>query len=306
MGIFFVLFSKIKIEEVIGVLGHVKPALFFLAVFISIANNIFLSSDKWRRILHVFGRDITLKEAIFMKMGSDPIISILPMRAGELTRVVYLRQWHNFSFLKGFSSIFFELGLNFLAVLFFISVGHLILNFSLISIISYICFLSLILFITRKILFKLRMKEELINSIRGSRINIYNYLREIIYVYNKIGNRRLLTLFIYSTVFIASELANFYILSEGLDLSIPYPLVFIFIPLTTVITSLPITLFGLGTREAAIIFFFSKYGSLKQLLSLGILYSSVEYLLPVVISLVYTKPFIDRLVTTKEDFGNLT
>ena len=70
----------------------------------------------------------------------------------------------------------------------------------------------------------------------------------------------------------------------------------IYVPIIVLITIIPITIAGLGTREAATIFFFSKYATSESLLSVGILLSFIIVILPSLIGLLFMKKFYSRLI----------
>jgi hypothetical protein len=79
------------------------------------------------------------------------------------------------------------------------------------------------------------------------------------------------------------ELITVYLVSIALSMPIPFYKILIFMPIIILIANIPITILGLGIREAAILFFFAEYGLKQQLLSLGILCSFIEYIFPAII-----------------------
>ena len=70
-----------------------------------------------------------------------------------------------------------------------------------------------------------------------------------------------------------------------------------YLPIIALISIIPITISGFGTREAATIFFFSNYASPENLLSVGILLSLLIVVLPSLVSLLFMKRFYKRLYT---------
>ena len=99
----------------------------------------------------------------------------------------------------------------------------------------------------------------------------------------------------YSLFLKGFELVDYFLIFKALDLDIPLKSLLMFAPLAMLISEIPITFLGLGSREAAIVFFFSSFGSLEKLLAAGILISFSEYILPNVLSLLFLKPFLDRM-----------
>lgn len=99
----------------------------------------------------------------------------------------------------------------------------------------------------------------------------------------------------YSLFLKGFEFLDYFLVFKALGLDIPLKPLLLFAPLAMLISEIPITFLGLGSREAAIVFFFSSFGSLEKLLAAGILISFSEYILPNVLSLLFLKPFLDRM-----------
>jgi len=103
----------------------------------------------------------------------------------------------------------------------------------------------------------------------------------------------------YTFLFAFANMLNIYLLSRALYKPIPLYGIFIFFPIVQLMTSLRITIAGLGVREMAIVFFFSKFASPETLLSLGILYSIVDHVFPAVIGTSVTTVFMKRILKSK-------
>lgn len=99
----------------------------------------------------------------------------------------------------------------------------------------------------------------------------------------------------YSLFLKGFELLDYFLVFKALGLDIPLRPLLVFTPLAMLISEIPISFLGLGSREAAIVFFFSSFGSLEKLLVAGILISFSEYLLPNILSLLFLKPFLDKM-----------
>ena len=107
-----------------------------------------------------------------------------------------------------------------------------------------------------------------------------------------------LFLITYSLLLKGLELLDYFLVFKALGLDVPLKPLFLFVPLVMLVSEIPVTFLGLGTREAAIVLFFSPFGPLEKLLAVGILISFSEYLLPNFLSLLLTKRFLDKM--TKE------
>ena len=77
----------------------------------------------------------------------------------------------------------------------------------------------------------------------------------------------------------------------------PTSAIFLFIPLVILIGNIPITISGLGTREATVVILLLNYSSSAKLLSFALMLSFVEYVLLALVGLIFLKDFLDSLLT---------
>ena len=78
----------------------------------------------------------------------------------------------------------------------------------------------------------------------------------------------------------------------ALGINIPLLFTIANIPIAIFIGLVPVTLGGMGTRDAAIIFLFSEYATPSELLGIGILFSIFRYWLLSLIGI----PFMKKLI----------
>ncbi len=84
-----------------------------------------------------------------------------------------------------------------------------------------------------------------------------------------------------------------YCFFQAFRAAVPFSLILTYLPIAIFIGLIPVTLAGMGTRDAALIGFFSAYARPEQSLSVGIAYSVVAYWLMVVIGLGFLYRFKD-------------
>ncbi|MBI5328377.1 MAG: flippase-like domain-containing protein [Deltaproteobacteria bacterium] len=105
--------------------------------------------------------------------------------------------------------------------------------------------------------------------------------------------------FMLSLIIQSAVIVSYYILSVGLGMSLPFGYFFLLIPLTTAVAMLPISLAGLGIREGAFVFLFTKVGATHaEALSLSLLW----FFISVFINLIGGIEYI-RLGSVKDSSG---
>ena len=92
-----------------------------------------------------------------------------------------------------------------------------------------------------------------------------NKIKSIIQAFLDFEGQRtvLLKAFVLSAMLQANVILHYYLISQALNLSIPFFSFFLIIPLATVITMLPISVNGIGVRENVFIFFFAAFAVTK-------------------------------------------
>ncbi len=84
--LFYLLFSKIDIQNVLSNIRGCNIRLLLLAVLISLSINIMLGAAKWRKILAAMGCDLPYREVLSIRTGCIPFKIIFPMKSSELLK----------------------------------------------------------------------------------------------------------------------------------------------------------------------------------------------------------------------------
>ncbi len=128
-----------------------------------------------------------------------------------------------------------------------------------------------------------------------TKIHFYGINKKIDTFYNvlmgyKNHHRLLLKVFLCSIYIQAGVIIGYYILGRGLGINIPIGYFFLYIPLTTMISMLPISLSGLGIREGAFIFLFTKVGAtLEQAMTLSLMWFAITALVSLIGGIEYIR-----------------
>lgn len=272
--IFFLLFLKIDFGEFLLNFKKAGIGILILTLIISIVFNLFISSIKLQNIVHLFNCNLNFKRAFLVRAASLPIRSISPFKAGEVINAYYLKKHHNLALGKGIAVIIIDRFFSLTSLLFFILIALFYMKE------YYILLILLCLFLIS--LFSLRFfksNEKIKDILEYSKVF---RVKEISYI------------FFISVLLQLSKFINAILLLKALGISVPFLLIILYVSLSILISSVPITIFGLGTREAAIIFFFTQYASYELLLVFSLLFSFVEFIFPTIIGLIFVNKFLRR------------
>ena len=259
--------------------GDINSGYFLGAVLLNFPQ-LFLKSYRWRMLLKQQGIIYNSIEIFLVYLSSLYFGFLTPGRAGEFIKVLYLKSDHNVSIPKGFSSVLVDRLFDLYLLLIFGSLG--IWYFDFIGNLNYLPILILFILLLAPIvlvnmpiknfiintLFKIFISKKLKSKVRkGSKIFFDNF-------YTLINLKLLL-----GGVFTILSYAFFFLQCYFIAIAVKLPANFIFIVfsmgIANLISFIPISVSGLGTRDATLIFLFSTIGIDAES---AILYSSLVFL----------------------------
>jgi uncharacterized membrane protein YbhN (UPF0104 family) len=286
--IFFVLFKTTVHWKDLGHIFHSLNPVYFWIAFLTIPVSLFLCGVRWYFVLQASGFDVSFKKVLGIVLSSTSL-SIVPGRLGDLTRsyplknevpihksigTIILEKIIDVCVLCGYASIglFFvgsHWGLLFLAVALF-SIPLLII----LRVFSKNLFAS-----SNSLLTKLHEASDILLETRSHKKNLFAAMGA-------------------SATNWSLSILQTYWLFLAVGSHVPIISVMAYLPLSIFVGLIPITLAGIGTRDAAFIRFFMAFANPEQSLYVGILYSLQSYVVPSLLAL----PFLYHFF--KEDQAN--
>lgn len=283
--IFIILFSKMNFYELLKILKSTSLIFLLIAIFLR-AISLIIYADRFKWILRSFELNISLRKAIFLGLSSLPTKLLAPARSGEIVQALYLKRKNNFSLKKGILSLIIRAVFDFLALFFCILSGIIFLRISVIG--AGIWILIILLSVLFIFLLILILKKDYL-------LKIYNYFKEFLNAFKQIQLIKIILLFSYSIIFYLIIFLICFFAFKSLGINIPLKEILFFMPIIFILMQIPITIAGFGTREALIIYFFSKHASAEALLSGALLISFVIYIIPAFVGIFFQKKLLQGL-----------
>ena len=293
--IFVVLFSKIDLSHTISVLTQIDPKFLIIAIILSIVSNIIIPTEEWRCILKALGCKISYKDALLMKLGNAPIKNITPFKSGEMIRVFCLKKMCNVPFSLGMLSVFMSVVFGLFAICLIAFFGCIVFAKNPYGI-GYMSFLSVVLITFLHILFRKDREGMILCSLKRWSEKLYGALKSFKELYVSVQIWKLVLPFLYVVIVKVSEVLVFFVIFKGLGAQLPISSLFIFVPIVMIVSFVPIAILGLGVREGVILMLFNGDASGEILLSGGILFSVIDYVLPAVIGLFFTRGLLAKVL----------
>lgn len=293
IAIMYFLFSKIELDAFWATFTSVKPyAVVFVAFFVVFSQSI--STYRWSIILKK-DMDVSYLRLLSIYFVGMFFNNFLPtMVGGDLVKGYYLYKYSK----KGdvaLASIFMDRYSGFAALMVITSIS-LIPGYALIKGTGLAGFFVLLIggfFSMSLVLWVGPLHSWVMNIL--SRIHFYGLNKKIDTFYKVLMSYKsrsdiLVKIFACSVVVQAGVILGYYVLGTGLGIQVPLGYYFLFIPLTTAISMLPISLSGLGLREGAFVFLFTMVGATKeQALALSLMWFATAALVSIIGGIEYIR-----------------
>jgi len=267
--LFIIILSKLNFTKIIALLSNINP--FYLApallLFIPL---LIIKAMRWQLLMKAQNINYSLKDSTIMYAAALYIGTLTPGRIGDFIKIFYLKG-DGYPFGKSFATVLLDrlfdltslLLLGYAGMLLFITFFERVI-ISLSSIFVGTVLLALLLFYKK-------------DFTKGVLENISSYLIPERYRENakigfsdlfngiKILNINQLTLATFITFFgWTIYFLTMYLLALSIDINIPFFYLATCVSISAVITLIPISISGIGTRDATLIILFSYFGLSKE------------------------------------------
>ncbi|MGB5217627.1 MAG: lysylphosphatidylglycerol synthase transmembrane domain-containing protein [Smithella sp.] len=295
IAILWIVFSRTNPPEVLVLLKQTNIRYLGLGILLSLLAHVFFSLARYQNIIKLVGCRLSFGEAVMLRMGCNAVKGVLPFKTGELAIVAYMKKMHNLSYPAGLFSVLFGNVFSLIVLLLFFSAGG-IFYFSgrpqsiIFGVACLLLFLLLILLSSRRIG----------PSVSGYVQKYFRLPEVLMSIMENYDPGTIKYIIIHSLGIEGSKLLIIFTLLQSLHVEIPYAVLLLWGSATILAAYLPLTYWGLGVREATVLFLFSRYAPPDKLLAGGLLITFVDSILPVLIGLFFVKPFLDNLLGSKK------
>ncbi|MCP3682794.1 MAG: flippase-like domain-containing protein [bacterium] len=263
--IFIFILSRIDVPSTLDILLSTNIFYFLIAVLL-LALMFIPKIIRWRYIMSLQGINYSFKDSLVMYSSALFFGLITPGRLGEIVKASYLKRDGHSIGKSVFSVIFdrlfdvlFLLIFGYIAMFFFAAqfkIHLYAISFSLVFVIAAFVFIILKKDLTINILrwlFIRLIPSRYKDGVKENIKEFYNGLK----IFNKktLGVIVMLTFFSWVAYFV-----NAFLLAKSLNLNIDFFYFSLSIAIVALVTLIPITFVGIGTRDAALIFFLSIVG----------------------------------------------
>ncbi len=289
---------RVDTQQLSDALLRSDPLLLAGACVVSLLVRVPLSADRWRRILVALDHPISGRVAVFTAIASHPMQFLTPGKAGLLLVAHWLERRHGLHTAVALSSFGLPRVHNLAVLLALGTVGSLgaVLGTGIgagfgfagqaaVALVGMVVILAII------------VRFHGVAAELAGRVSprLARWVDGLLAALTQVPPRDQLWLMVYSTAILLFELGGVYLLflAVGAELG---PLHFMFgASAAVVVSNVPLTVGGVGTREAVIMVLFAAAAEPGVLLAGGLLWSSVFYLLPAVLGVPFGLALLRQL-----------
>lgn len=262
--IFVIILLSIDLDKGLGLLRRVDLRMFFLAVSLLIPLYS-LRVFRWNYLLKNQNIDYPIRSTFLVVLSSNFIGFITPGRLGELAKVVYLKSDLNTTYSRVLPTVLLDRLFDVYALLVFGVLG--LWKYSLFDRIGVVSILFLLLVLVLPLLM---FSEKLTSGVLSGlfRISFLKKHRERTMAalgsfYEGIRQLLSLRLTVAAVLTVAAYLVLFYccyLLAASTAIHLDFFTVMFFVSVANILSYVPVTISGIGTRDAVFILLFSQIG----------------------------------------------
>jgi uncharacterized protein (TIRG00374 family) len=289
-GIMVFIFSQVDFAEFISQVRSLHAPSFFLALTLFIPQ-ILLSAIRWKFMIRKKAF-ITLLESTQLILAASSLNLLLPSKMGDLSKGYFLKNKGKMDLKRGTNVVIFERYIDLVALGVLALTGIIVTGewgySSLVMTLFAILILGgfLLILLIQKGGLPVLEKFKLGRKIQSFLVDTGDYLAEL-----KKKSLDLLWVILMSLFLWFLHLLQFYCIFLALETGVSLFGVFSQVPLAIIAGLIPMTLAGVGTRDAALIALFSGTVPLASMVFVG-LFASFRYLVPGLLGL----PFLNRYI----------
>ncbi len=260
---------RIEINPLLDALSRADVALYFPVVTVFILVNFLADTQNLNALLIYSGTPIPFRDSVIIR-GASYLLMIIDYTLGMGSIVYYLKKYKNVPMASGTGSMLFLNYITHISLLIMAIAGCLMAAASgvltpVLSNIALVAAILLALAIITIIIMKKLPDKPFLKKIKDSMIwKIFIVSPFTSYLMNTI----------FRCGFYFTFVLFFYVAVRAFNMDIPFAEVVVYVPVILLVISIPISAFGLGTSQAAMLLLFREYGSPAQILAFSLTYSA--------------------------------
>jgi len=261
----------------------------------SAAWHIFLGADKWWRIMRAQGANLGFWEVCRVRLGSDPIRFTLPLKSGELVNAFYFGRNEALGFSRAAGSIAFDKCLNLFGTIFWLYVG--IVAMAKAPAVSQLALHTAVGAAVLVLLWVGPVRRLGAGIAAAIHPRLGRLATGVLSGFEEFSTLQKLGFLLYGIVFQIRPLVVVALLFHAFHpAQIPSTVQFLaFGSIVVLMSNVPLTVAGIGPREAALTLLFADFADPAVRMSIGLMMSFTIHIIPMILGVPLMFPLIRSL-----------
>ncbi|MCK5299635.1 MAG: flippase-like domain-containing protein [Candidatus Aenigmarchaeota archaeon] len=294
--IFYVIFSKIDVDQFIAHFMNMDTRYLVIAFVLFFPQLILLG---YRNMLLVRSDlNISFKESFELTLVGNSFNIFTPSKLGDLVKYYFLNKKYRFPRSSGFCAFALEKLLDVLSITLFSAIGFFFIATDIESYKIVMMFMGIVFFGALFVYIFPLERTKLFKSVISSVINKSRVCTGINGIFKYIDYFRGRPLFFIWICLVSvsvwfMNLLQMYVFFLAFNSTVPVEVVFTLVPIAMIIGMIPVTISGMGTRDAALIMLFSGYVGAALMAAVGMM-MSFRYFFLAGLGAPYVKKYLEK------------
>ena len=271
-GILAYLIWRIEINPLLDALSRADVVLYVPVLMVFMAVNFLADTQNMHALLKEPVESITFYDSMIIR-GASYLLMIVDYTLGMGSVVYYLKKYKNLSIFQGTGLMLFLSYTTHISLLIMAIAGSVLAvdsHSAWLRQIAILCASILAIAVMLIILYKVLPDKGFLTKIKQSVfVKIFIDSPARMYIVNTV----------YRCGFYITFILFFYVAVKAFNMDIPFMALLAYVPVILLVISIPISAFGLGTSQAAMLFLFKDYGTPAQIMAFSLTYSASIILL---------------------------
>jgi glycosyltransferase 2 family protein len=266
LTIFYLLIRNIGIGKIVKEFSNANLTYVFYAFMMSLVL-VILSGQKLKLFIEMMGYEISFLRCQEITIATYAFNVIIPSKGGDLIKCWSLRDIISIS--RGAGMVILERFLDIILLCLMAFIGSLFIkNVKLMSLSFLLLLILMICLLLLCILRSFNIKNKFLERVKGIGFALESFFNN--YKYS------LFIILIGTFIWVGSAF-QIYILYIAVGQKVPFLFSMAVVPVAIFIGLIPVSIGGMGTRDAALIYLFSAYASESGSLIVGLFFSLLRY-----------------------------
>ena len=248
---------------------------------------------RWWLVLRTRAPSVRYSDALFARVGSWPLLALMPLMSGEIVPALYLKRRHDVSALTTVGTVLYDKTLTVLSLLLLATVGAYrsgVFPF-------WIPAAGVVMFALGLLP---GVADGAVKLTRLDRTRLAEPIAELFACFRSIPPSRSACLLAYTVLLHLCMAGVFALCLASQSVTVPLDQVLFLVPVVDLVANLPLTVGGAGTRDAMAALLFSRWAPPEQIVSATLLFLLVDMLQVLLATLFLLRPLLRGMMRRAE------